>query len=55
MRSLLYLIAVVCIIIWALGFFGVVAGIGSSQLIHILLVIAVITVLFNIISGRRPI
>lgn len=55
MRSILYLIAVVCIIIWALGFFGVVAGMGSSQLIHILLVIAVISILFNIISGRKPI
>ncbi len=55
MRSILYLIAVVCIIIWALGFFGVVAGMGSSQLIHILLVIAVISILFNIISGRNPI
>jgi len=55
MRSILYLIAVVAIIIWALGFFGIVAGIGSSNLIHILLVIAVISILFNIISGRRPI
>lgn len=55
MRSILYLIAVFCIIIWALGFFGIVAGMGSSQLIHILLVIAVISILFNIISGRKPI
>lgn len=55
MRSILYLIAVVCIIIWALGFFGIAGGMGSSQLIHILLVIAVITVLFNVISGRKPI
>jgi len=55
MRSILYLIAVVCIVIWALGFFGIVAGMASSQLIHILLVIAVISILFNIISGRKPI
>ncbi len=55
MRSILYLIAVFSIIIWALGFFGIVAGMGSSQLIHILLVIAVISILFNIISGRKPI
>jgi len=54
MRSILWLVAVVCIIIWALGFFGVVAGMGTSSLIHILLVIAVIVVLYNIISGKKP-
>jgi hypothetical protein len=54
MRSILWLIAVICIIIWALGFFGIVAGMGSSSLIHILLVIAVIAILYNIISGRKP-
>ncbi|SDR08606.1 lmo0937 family membrane protein [Flagellimonas zhangzhouensis] len=54
MRSLLWLVAVICIIIWVLGFFGIVAGIGTGSLIHILLVIAVIAVLYNIISGRKP-
>ncbi|MBW8243833.1 lmo0937 family membrane protein [Muricauda oceani] len=54
MRSLLWLVAVICIIIWVLGFFGVVAGMGTSSLIHILLVIAVIAILYNIISGRKP-
>ncbi|MDL5513517.1 lmo0937 family membrane protein [Arenibacter sp. M-2] len=54
MRSILWLIAVICIIIWALGFFGIVAGMGTSSLIHILLVIAIIAVLYNIISGRKP-
>ncbi|MBC8767756.1 lmo0937 family membrane protein [Arenibacter sp. BSSL-BM3] len=54
MRSILWLIAVISIIIWALGFFGIIAGMGSSSLIHILLVIAVIAVLYNIISGRKP-
>ncbi len=54
MRSILWLIAVICIIVWMLGFFGLVAGIGTGSLIHILLVIAVIAILYNIISGRRP-
>ncbi|WP_285657040.1 lmo0937 family membrane protein [Allomuricauda sp. NBRC 101325] len=54
MRSLLWLVAVICILIWVLGFFGVVAGIGTGSLIHILLVIAVIAILYNIISGRKP-
>tara|TARA_R110002096_G_scaffold431563_1_gene646963 strand:+ start:7058 stop:7228 length:171 start_codon:yes stop_codon:yes gene_type:complete len=54
MRSIIWLIAVVLIIIWILGFFGIVAGIATGNLIHILLVLAVIAILYNIISGRRP-
>lgn len=55
MGNLLYTIAVILVIIWALGFFGVLgAGIATGGLIHILLVIAVIMILFRIISGRRP-
>ncbi|SHM02566.1 hypothetical protein SAMN05443543_10913 [Flavobacterium flevense] len=49
MGNLLYLVAVLLVIFWALGFF--VYSIGS--LIHILLVIAVIAILMRIISGRR--
>ena len=54
MRGILWLVAVICIVIWLLGFFGVVAGMSNSGLINILLVIAVIAILYNIISGRRP-
>ncbi|WP_156522629.1 lmo0937 family membrane protein [Arachidicoccus ginsenosidimutans] len=54
MRSILWLVAVICIIVWLLGILGVIVGIGTSYLIHILLVIAVIIVLYNIISGRKP-
>tara|TARA_Y100001001_G_scaffold22440_2_gene19184 strand:- start:183 stop:437 length:255 start_codon:yes stop_codon:yes gene_type:complete len=54
MRSLLWLVAVICIIIWVLGFFGIVAGMATGSLIHILLVVAVIAILYNIISGRKP-
>lgn len=54
MRSLLWLVAVICIIVWILGLAGVGNGMGLGNLIHILLVIAVIVILYNIISGRRP-
>lgn len=54
MRGILWLVAVICIIVWLLGFFGVVAGLGTGGLIHILLVIAIIAILYNIIAGRRP-
>jgi len=45
MRALLYLIAVICIIGWALGFFLYSAG----AIIHLLLVLAVISLLLGII------
>lgn len=48
MRSLLYIIAVILVIGWALGFF--VYSVGG--LIHILLVIAVVAVLLRLIGGR---
>jgi predicted ferric reductase len=47
MGSLLYLIAVILIIAWLVGFLGYHAG----GLIHILLVIAVIAILLRIIRG----
>jgi hypothetical protein len=45
MRSLLYLIAVILVIGWVLGFFVW----SASGLIHILLVLAVIALLLGII------
>ncbi|WP_333600573.1 lmo0937 family membrane protein [Flavobacterium sp.] len=49
MQNLLYTIAVVLVILWALGFF--VYNLGS--IIHILLVIAVIAILLRIIKGKE--
>ncbi|WP_300675297.1 lmo0937 family membrane protein [Soonwooa sp.] len=54
MRSILWTVAVICIIIWLLGMMGIVPGLSTGYLVHILLVIAVIVILFNIISGRKP-
>lgn len=51
MSSLLYIIAIILIIGWALGFF--VYGVGS--LIHILLVIAIIAILIRVIRGDKVI
>ena len=47
MGNILYLIAVVLIIAWAIGFLGYHAG----GLIHILLVIAVIAIVLRLIRG----
>ncbi|MEP7168689.1 MAG: lmo0937 family membrane protein [Bacteroidota bacterium] len=49
MGNLLYAIAVILIIAWAIGFFAYSAG----AIIHILLVIAIISVLLNVIRGRN--
>lgn len=48
MQNLLYMVAIIVLILWALGYF--VYDIGS--VIHILLVIAVIALLLNIIRGK---
>jgi hypothetical protein len=47
--DLLYVIAIILIIGWALGFFYFSAG----GIIHVLLVIAIIAILFRLIRGRR--
>jgi hypothetical protein len=49
MGNLLYIIAVILIIAWAIGFVGYNAG----GIIHILLIIAVIAVILRVIQGRR--
>ncbi|SFR31343.1 hypothetical protein SAMN04490243_0170 [Robiginitalea myxolifaciens] len=54
MRSILWLVAVICIVVWLLGILGIIQGLATNNLIHILLVLAVIAVLYNIISGRKP-
>lgn len=51
MGNLLYVIAVLLVIGWLIGFIGYSAG----GLIHVLLVIAVISILLNVISGRRAV
>jgi hypothetical protein len=48
---MLWTIAVILLILWLLGAF--VMNVGS--LIHILLVIAIIVVLWRVITGRKPV
>jgi hypothetical protein len=46
---MLWTIALILIVLWALGLIGHIGG----GLIHLLLVIAVISVLIRVIQGRR--
>lgn len=51
MGNLLYTVAVILVIFWAIGFLG---GFVSGSLIHLLLVIAIIAVILRLIQGRKP-
>lgn len=48
---MLYTIALVLLILWALG---LISSYTIGGFIHVLLVIAVIIVLLRVISGRKP-
>ncbi len=48
---MIWTIFVILVILWLLG---LVSGYTIGGFIHVLLVIAIIVVLFNIIQGRRP-
>jgi hypothetical protein len=47
---MLYTIAIILLVLWLLG---LVSSVTMGGFIHILLVVAVIMILVNLISGRR--
>lgn len=49
MNNLLYIIAIVLILLWAIGYLGF----NLDGIIHILLVIALIAVILRVIQGRK--
>jgi len=49
---MLYTLAVVLLVLWALG---LVSAYTMGGFIHVLLVIALVVVLLRVISGRKPI
>jgi uncharacterized membrane protein YtjA (UPF0391 family) len=49
MGNLLYIIAVILIIAWAIGFIGY----STGGIIHVLLVIAIIAIVVRLLQGRR--
>ena len=49
MGNLLYTVAVILIILWAIGFFAYSLG----SIIHVLLVIAIIAILLRLIQGNK--
>jgi len=51
MKDLIWLIVVILIIGWLVGFVGFGAAVGN--LIHILIVLAVILILYKLLTGRK--
>ncbi len=51
MKDLIWLIVVILLIGWAIGYFAFGEAVGN--LIHILLVLAVIAILYKLITGNR--
>jgi hypothetical protein len=49
MAGILWTVLVILLILWALGFF--IAHLGS--IIHALLVIALVVLVYNLVTGRR--
>ena len=49
---MLYTVAVVLLILWALG---LVSSVTMGGFIHVLLVIAIVVILVRVISGRSPV
>jgi Family of unknown function (DUF5670) len=49
--TMLYTIAIILLVLWLLG---LVSAYTLGGFIHVLLVIAVVIILVNLISGRRP-
>jgi len=51
MSNLLYTIAIILVIAWAIGFFAY----STGGIIHILLVIALIAIILRVIQGKKVI
>ncbi|MGA3288236.1 MAG: lmo0937 family membrane protein [Bacteroidota bacterium] len=49
---MLYTIAVILVILWLIG---LVTSYTMGGFIHVLLVIAIVVILVNVISGRKPV
>lgn len=49
MGNLLYIIAVILLIAWSIGYFGYATG----GIIHVLLIIALISLIIQIVQNRR--
>lgn len=52
MGGILYTVAVILVVLWVIGF---IFAHFVSPLIHLLLVVALVAVVYNVVTGRRAI
>ncbi|MBN9284378.1 MULTISPECIES: lmo0937 family membrane protein [Flavobacterium] len=52
MRDLIWLIVVILLLGWLVGYFGFREAVGN--LIHVLLILAIVGVLYRLATGRKP-
>lgn len=53
MRIILWFMAIACIIIWTLGLAGYGIAVALGNLMHLLIVLAIILIVINVLTGRR--
>ena len=53
--SILWTVAVILIVLWLLGFVFNLAGLAGSGIIHVLLIVAVIVIIYNLVTSRRAV
>jgi small-conductance mechanosensitive channel len=51
--SILWTVAIILIVLWLLGFVFNLGGFASNGIIHILLIVAVVVIIYNLITSRR--
>lgn len=51
MASIIWAVIVIVCVLWLLGFIVGTAG----SLIHLLLVVALLLIIYNLLTGRRPV
>jgi NADH:ubiquinone oxidoreductase subunit 3 (subunit A) len=49
MGNLLYVVAVILILAWAIGYIGY----GTGGIVHILLFVALVAIILRVIQGRK--
>ena len=53
LANLLWTVLVIVVVLWLLGFVLDIAGLAASGLIHLLLIVAVVIVIYNLLTSRR--
>lgn len=54
MRRILWFIAFILIIIWLSAFLGMGFGLRLDNYVHILLAIAIVIIVYNVVTSKRP-